>query len=242
MVISRDPRFSSRYLIFLVLFCLVVRKSYSLVRSPMINLPRNRDKVFALGHDPSERHLPGSDVTFFSDRGNLLNEFVVRFKVLGLKEGGLNERTKLATKSGYLQSGCSYRFPHISFLEIIGARVNTSQHSSSKRTVGNDCDSEFATGFQDTDLGRLDFETEGGIFNLHRVDRMHCVGSAEGVGTAGGQGEILDFSFPNLAVSSCIYMGWQLIMAGEGLLLDELRHCSDRFLNRDIRIHPNSIS
>lgn len=207
----------------------------------MIHLPRNGDKVFALGHDPGERHLPGSDVTFLSDRGNLLNKLVVRFKVLGLKEGGLNEETKLATKSGCLQSRCSYRFPHISFLEIIGTRVNTSQHSSSKWTVGNDCDSEFATSFQNTDLGRLDFETEGGIFNLNSVDRMYCVGSAEGVGTAGGQGEILDFSFPNLTVSSSIYMGWQLIMRG-GLLLDELRHCSDCFLDRDSRIHPNSIS
>lgn len=30
--------------------------------------------------------------------------------------------------------------------------------------------------------------------------------------------------------------------AGGGLLLDELSHCSNRFLDRDSRIHPNSIS
>lgn len=134
-------------------------------------------------------------------------------------EGGGSERTKLATKSGRLQVRCSYRFPHISFLEVIRTRVNTSQHTSSKRAVGNNCDSEFATGFQDTDFGQFNFEAEGGIFNLYSVDRVHCVGSAEGVGAAGGQGEILDFSFPNPAVSSSTYMRWQLIMRGR-LLLD----------------------
>lgn len=53
-VIFNDPRFSSRYLILLVLFRIVIRKSCAQSRSPMANLPWNGNKVFTLGHDPGK--------------------------------------------------------------------------------------------------------------------------------------------------------------------------------------------
>ena len=63
-----------------------------------------------------------------------------------------------------------------------GTNDLSSQETAAERRVRHDLDAEFAGGLQETDLGVLNIECEGAVFDFDGRDGVYSIRPAERVG------------------------------------------------------------
>lgn len=124
--------------------------------------PRDRNHVFALGHEPGQGQLSRRAALFVGERHDPVDEFEVLVEVVG----------------GEPREGAS----DVVVVKVVQGPVLTREEPPAERAVRDDRHAQFPTSVQQSDLGGFQLRREGTVFDLNGRDGVDFVRPSKRLG------------------------------------------------------------